>query len=704
MSDPKTNRPITSEDLWAMARVGVPTPAPDGSFAVVPVTTYDMAANKGRTRLWRIPAVDLPPTPLTASDVSSDQPAFSPDGQWLAFVRRKDGEKPQIYRMPLGGGEAEKLTDLPLGAGDPKWFPDGTRVLLVSPVIHQLKPALATPVPDAKAPITTGTPPTATTTAPTESAPPEPETIANTRRLLATREQETVKARVTEDRVFRFWDRWLTGGEVPHLFAIDIESRVLSDLTPDSTHWFDFMEPNGQYDLAPDGSELVFSADSSLAPHQVLNWDLFVVKLSRDADGILRGGVLTNITKDNPGNDVKPRYSPDGASILYGRDTDLYFYADRVRLARYDVTTGRHEVLTEEWDRSLAGWDWHPDGSSIWITAEQEGRQALFTMPPRPTGEPTILVKGGVVSGAAPARDGRLWYQYQDHSHPVELHVLDKPGGTPRKRTCFNDERLSALDFGRVEANTFQGADGAPVQMYLIYPPGFDPSKKYPLVHVIHGGPHGISGDQFHWRWNGHLFAAPGYVVAMVNFHGSTSWGQAFAASITGDHPTKPFADIMAATDEILKLGFIDEGRMAAAGGSYGGYLVTWIAGHTDRFACLVNHAGVYDLHAQYASDVSQGRAMAYGGEPWNGIENIDRASPARFASGFNSPMLVLHGDNDYRVPATQGLEVYGVLKAKGVPARLVSYPDENHWILQPRNSRHWYGEVHAWLARFLNP
>lgn len=704
MSESKQRRPITSEDLWSMARVGAPTPSPDGTFALAPITTYDMAANKGRTRLWRVPLAELPPTPLTAPEVSSDQPAFSPDGQWLAFVRRKDGEKSQIYRMPLGGGEAEKLTDLPLGAGDPKWFPDGKRLVFVSSVIM---PAIATSVADAG---TTGstqataTRPPAVPPSTSAPSPPEPGSITTTRQLLAARELETVKARVTEDRVFRFWDRWLTGGEVPHLFAIDLDTRVLSDLTPDSKHWFDFMDPNGQYDLAPDGSELTFSADSSPAPHQVMNWDLFTVSLALDAGGVTRGGPIRNITKDNPGNDLKPRYSPDGRSILYGRDTDLLFYADRVRLARYDRKSGSHDVLTEAWDRSAAAWDWSADGESIWITAEHEGRQSIFTMPAAPTAQPSLRVQGGTAGGVAPAADGRVWFQLQDLSHPPELFVLDPSGDAPRQRTHVNDERLAALDFGRVEDKTFRGAGDASVQMYLIYPPGFDPTKKYPLVHVIHGGPHGISGDQFHWRWNGQMFAAPGYVVAMVNFHGSTSWGQEFAASIVGDHPTKPFADIMAATDDVLALGFIDETRMAATGGSYGGYLVTWIAGHTDRFKALVNHAGVYDLHGQYASDVSQGRALAYGGEPWDGIENIDKSSPARFASGFNTPMLVLHGDNDYRVPATQGLEVYGVLKAKGVPARLVSYPDENHWILQPRNSRHWYGEVHAWLARFLKP
>jgi dipeptidyl aminopeptidase/acylaminoacyl peptidase len=246
------------------------------------------------------------------------------------------------------------------------------------------------------------------------------------------------------------------------------------------------------------------------------------------------------------------------------------------------------------------------------------------------------------------------------------------------------------------------GADGDPVQMYVVLPPGYEPSKRYPLVHVIHGGPHGISADSFHFRWNLQCFAAPGYVVAAVNFHGSTSWGQAFAASILGEQGDRPLVDIERASDALIGAGLVDGARMATAGGSYGGYLVCWIASQTGRYRCAVNHAGVYDLLAEYASDVTQGRHVAYGGEPWDRIDRIDRNNPARFARGFTTPMLILHGERDYRVPHTQALAVYNVYKAKGETARLVFFPDENHWILKPRNSIVWNREVHEWLRRHL--
>ena len=261
---------------------------------------------------------------------------------------------------------------------------------------------------------------------------------------------------------------------------------------------------------------------------------------------------------------------------------------------------------------------------------------------------------------------------------------------------------MSRFATGEVREMSFEGAKGETVQMFVVLPPGADTSKKLPLVHVIHGGPHGISPDAFHPRWNAQLFAAPGYVAALVNFQGSTSWGQDFAQRIQGAWGDRPFEDVMRATDVLIASGLVDERRMAATGGSYGGYMAAWIEGHTDRFRCIVNHAGVYDTLSQYASDVSQGRDRSFGGEPWDGIEKITEWNPAHAAQGFNTPMLVLHGERDYRVPVTQGLECYGVLKAKGVPARLVYFPDENHWVLKPRNSVFWYREVHAWLERFL--
>jgi len=380
---------------------------------------------------------------------------------------------------------------------------------------------------------------------------------------------------------------------------------------------------------------------------------------------------------------------------------DPHFYADKVRLVRYDRTARTHKVLTEEWDRSAAAWEFAPDGA-LALEAEDRGRIHLYALAPA-GGTPRLIREGGAATGLCVTGDGTLVFGLQTLSAPAEVAACRIDGSEFRFLTAFNRDLLSEIAFGEVREVEFEGADGRRVQMFVTLPPGFDPKKKWPLIHVIHGGPHGISGDLFHYRWNPQLFAAPGYVVATVNFHGSTSFGQDFAACIQGGHGDKPFTDIMRATDALLETGFIDQRRMAATGGSYGGYLVCWIAGHTDRFCCLVNHAGVFDLLAEYASDVTEGRHQAYGGEPWDRLEAIDRWNPARFARGFTSPMLVIHGERDYRVPHTQALAVYNVYKAKGLDARLVFFPDENHWVLKPRNSLLWNREVHAWLERYLN-
>ncbi len=654
-------RRLTPEDLWRFQRVGAPVPSPDGSLLAVPVSAYDIEENRGTQRIWIVPAGGGDPRPLTTADAANREPAFSPDGRRLAFVRGEGEEKPQIHVIPLDGGEAERVTDLPLGASDPRWLPDGRRIAFVAPLL---------------------------------SGAPTPE---GTRELLARRAADPVKVHVTEDRLYRFWDRWLTGGERPHLFVLDLATRALTDLTPAGTGWFDFMEPSGQYDVAPDGAEIAFAADSSPPPHARTRWAIYTV----DTTG--KGDVRCLTPEGTPPDSadcIRPRYAPDGASILYGMRRDPFFYADRVRLVRYDRATGTHEVLTEPWDRSPSSWEFGP-GGALYLLAEEEARQRLFALDPA-TRTPRRLTEEGWVSGIAPARTGRLFFTLQTLQDPAEVAGCATDGTDLCALTRFNAALVSEIAWGEVREVEFAGAGGDRVPMFLVLPPDFDPSRKWPLLHEIHGGPHACTGDNFHYRWNAQLFAAAGRVVACVNFHGSTSFGQQYAICIQGAHGDRPLTDILKATDALLDMGFIDGTRMAAAGGSYGGYLVCWIASQTDRFGCLVNHAGVFDLLAQYGSDVTEGRHQAYGGEPWDRIEAIDRWSPARFTKGFTTPMLVLHGERDFRVPHTQALNVYNVYKAKGLEARLVFFPDENHWVLKPRNSLLWNREVEAWLTRHL--
>ncbi len=654
MAADKTKRPLTVEDIWAVRRVGMPDATADGSVIVTPVSSFSMEDNKGTSRLYRLDLKGGDPVPLTAEGNSSSSPALDHDGTRVVFVRSQPDGPAQIAILPLNGGEAEILTDFPLGVADPRFLPDGHRIVFVGFLY-------------ADAP-----------------------TLEGTRARKKERDEDPVKAHITEDRVYRFWDEWLTDGKVPHLFVMDLRTRAVTDLIPDSTRWFDFMDHSGRYGISPDGTEIAFSANASAPPHDQLNWDIFTVPVD--------GGEVVNLTQQNPCDDLQPRYSPDGRFIVYGMQRDPKNYADRVRLVAYDREQRTHTVLTEDWDRSAGTWVFTRD-NELALLAEDNGRSALYRMAVTP-GEPELVLHGGTFGGLLPLDDGSFLVARQDMSTPTEVHRVHGASSTPI--THFNDALMSEVALGEVRDISVAGSDGKPVQAWVVLPPGFDDSRKWPLVNVIHGGPHGITGDLFHFRWNLQLMASPGYVVVAPNFHGSTSWGQEFTNSIHGGWGDKPYRDVMAATDHLINEGYIDSTRMAAAGGSYGGYLVGWIAGQTDRFACLVNHAGVNDLLAEYASDVTQGRDLAMGGEPWDRIEPMDAMNPVRFASGFKSPMLVIHGEKDYRVPVTQGLAMYNIYKAKGVPARLVYFPDENHWVLKPRNAQLWYREFFAWLDRWF--
>jgi len=698
-----TKRPITVEDLWALPRVGAPVPSPDGKHVIVPVTTYSMEANEGTTRLWLVPsdAVEAgtgvpndPARPLTTAESSSTQAAWSPDGRRIAFVRKPGGgsggataaggpsaktrpqytDLPQLHVIAVDGGEAERLTDLRFGAADPRWFPDGRRVAFIAEVY-------------ADAP-----------------------SIEATAKRAKERNDDPVKAAVTEDRFYRYWDHWLTEGKIHHIFVIDLETRAIVDLTPDSRRLFDPDDPTGHYRISPDGRQIAFSAVRSEPPHDPLLVGVFTVEVASP-------GKVTPLTAspDYQADAAHPVYSPDGRWIVFGMQRELDFYADKVRLVAYERATRRATVLTEDWELSADHWtfgDGAEDAKSmrIYVNADIEGRIGVFTLDlqdalKKPAARiPQEVARGGCFSAVRIAA-GRAFAGLSSLREPPEAVAFDLRGRHAhkvRRLTAFTRSLMASIEVSGVEEWILTGARGHPVQMFLVLPPGRKSVRKAPLVHMIHGGPHAAFHDEWHWRWNAQAFAAPGYLVALVNFHGSTGWGQKFTASILGRWGDQPYKDIMAATDFLIDRGLADPKRMAVTGGSYGGYLVAWIASQTGRFAAAINHAGVCDFQTQYASDVTQGRARSMGGEPWANVEGMDRYNPMRSASGFRTPMLVIHGEKDYRVPHDQGIAIYNVYKAMKLPARLVYYPDENHWILKPRNSRLWYGEVLSWLDRWI--
>jgi dipeptidyl aminopeptidase/acylaminoacyl peptidase len=650
-------KPFTVDTMWAAHRVGTPVLTPDGRQAIFTLGTYDGDENRMLTDLWIVPVAGGAPRQLTTHRAADGAPDVSPDGTRLAFVSKRDADKAaQLYVLPLAGGEPERITDLPMDVASPRFLPDGKRVVFASHVVAGA------------------------------------ETPEETKKALEAREKNKVKARVTENRLYRFWDRWLTDEEYPHLFVVDLATRKVTDLLPGSRRLFGLQGGEASFDVSPDGATIAFEAQGAEPPYAALNTDVFVVPTA--------GGAVRNLTASNPANDSDPVWSADGKTLAYGVERKADGWPDQTRLGLLDVASGKSTVLTEAFDASAAGWQWLP-GGLIAFQAELRGRTSLYVVPTA-GGTPQLVHRGGAVAGIAAAPDGTIVFQRADLNRPPDLAVVRPDGSGFRYLTSANEQLMSEAALGPVEEMTFKGAGDDEVQMFVVYPPGFVKTQKYPLVQLVHGGPVGTFGDAWSFRWNPHAFAAPGYVVALVNFHGSSSFGQKWIDSILGAHADQPFTDVMKATDHLIAQGYVDEKRMAAAGGSYGGFLVNWIAGHTDRFKALVSHAGVYDLLGQSASDSTYGRHHSYGGYPFTNLANVERQSPNRFAAGFKTPMLVLHGERDYRVPVTQGLELYGVLTAKGVPARLVYYPDENHWVLKGANSKHWYGEVLGWLERWL--
>lgn len=639
-------RPITAADLWNLARVGGPASARQA--AVVPVTTYD-ESNESLTRLWLVER-DGTRRPLTATTSANSAVV---EGDHLAFVRNVD-DRPQLWTMSLSGGEAAPLTDWPLGITAPVWVPGGETLLGLGKVVRD-DPSR-------------------------EGAEAHVET--------QTTRQANVH--VTEDRYYRYWDTWLTDGTGLHLFAIDVATGEIRDLTPEADfNWTMPSTGNPADDIAvsPDATTVAFAAAERLAEPR-FSWRIHRVPL----DGSNTPEVLT---AGNPGDDRKPVFSPDGSTLVYGASEELDYYLSPVTLRAIDLSSGDDQALTDGWDLQPGFWTFSPSGTLL-VTAEQRGRVDLFAVGPD---GPNELATPNTVTRPAPDSDG-VWLVHQSLLEPPSLARLDDAGF--RIVADFNTEILSELDLGSVEEIEVTGADGTQIQTLMVYPPRFDATRQWPLVHMIHGGPHGVFGDMWHFRWCAPLFAAPGYVVALVNFHGSSSFGHDFAKSIHGAWGDKPATDVLAATDEILQRGFVDQNRMAITGGSYGGYLTAWLATQTDRFACAIAHAAVTNQGSMWATDHTYGLPRARGAAVWEDPDRVARWSPSHHYAGYVTPTLVIHGERDYRVPVGQGLELYGVLKAKGVPARLVYYPEENHWILSRANSLVWYDEVHSWLDRWL--
>jgi dipeptidyl aminopeptidase/acylaminoacyl peptidase len=651
-------QPYTADAMWRLKRLADPAISPDGRIAVVPVTSYDIAENKADTDLWLVPTKPGRARQLTSGEASDTSPAWSPDGQFIAFVsKRGDDEQPQLYVIPVDGGEARRITNVPTGVIGPKWFPDSKRIAFLSQVWTDLK------------------------------------TWEEMGRRMKERAEPKMSAQVwTKPRVSH-WDRFLDERET-HVFAVSISGGDPTPLTLGSGFSLDVGEPDSSsYDISPDGTELAFAADvdsTGIDP----NFDVFVMPID--------GGTPTNLTADNPGDDMSPLYSPDGRLLAFRRQVVKGFYADRARLMLFDRRTRSTRGLTDDWDRSADGLVWSPESDALFGAIDDAGTRRIYRFDVS-GGSPRAVTRDASFSSLAVAGSGPVIVGLrQSFTEPPTLVSIIARNGSATKLSDFNDAALAKLTQGRYERVTYKGANDEDVQMWIVYPPNFTPEKRWPLYLLLHGGPHNAMTDGYQWRWNAQVFANWGYVTAWHNFHGSSGFGQAWADSITKEWGELPYTDTIKAAEWFAAQPWIDSERMAAGGGSYGGYLASYLLGREHPFKTLVAHAAVYNSYTQYASDY--GAEKKRYGEFWEDFERFERNSPHMSAGNFKTPTLVIHGQRDLRVPVNHGLELFNTLQVRGVPSKFVYFPDENHWVLKPQNSLFWYETKRQWLEQYVTP
>ena len=655
-SAPAAPHPITFDDFARIQRVSDPQLSPDGKWIAYAVTTANLETNQLESNLWLVEVKGGTPKQLTQTG-QDKSPRWSPDGSRLAFLSTRSG-KSQIFLLPMQGGEPRQLTNMPNAVDILKWSPNGTTIAFTSATDPR---CTAKPCgPDSKI------------------------------------------ARVYERWPYWLWTRWLDGKR-SHLFVISTDGQ---GAPKDMTSELDYDVPRvdmtdgslkvADINFSPDSKEICFTASPQGEETGDQYADLFVLALAEHR--------MKRITV-NRYNDVSPIYSPDGAFIAY-RAQLAAGTAARYHIMLYDRHTEAVRDLTETFDRSVSELQWAGDGSTIYFTAENETLQPIYAVGVRGGGAPRKVVDGfnGELSSGDQGRT--LLFTRTSTTKPAEIFVSSAKAAPPQQITHHNDALLSELDMSSAQTTHFQSGDAAAVQALLVRPPGFSAGRKYPMVVLLHGGPHTMWGNTWSYRWNPQMFAAPGYVVLMINRRGSSGYGQKFTDEVVTDWGGKAYVDIMSGLDATLReFSFIDGARVAAAGASYGGYMADWLATHTGRFKAIVSHAGVFDMTSMYATDIPWFSEFEMHGTPWDAQQTYRQWSPAASADAlgkFRTPVLVTAGEKDYRVPVTQSLELFSTLQRQGVPSKLVVFPDEGHWILKPKDSQVWYQVVLDWLATYL--
>ncbi len=663
-----SGRPITFEDFVSIPGVSDPQLSPDGTQLLYAVRTADVTANKRTTRTFIMPVAGGVAKQFPDATTNVNEARWSPDGKSVAYVTGS-----QLWMAAASGSDKHQLTTINGGASGPIWSPNGDRIAFTSAVYADCK-----------------------------------DDACNVGRAKEA-DSSKVKAHIANNLLYRHWTAY-SDGTRSHLYTVAASGGGPVDLTAGAD--YDVPPPpfggSEAYAWSPDGREIAYSAkDQRQADAWTTDLNVYVVP----ADG---RGAAEVITAANRGADQNPVYSPDGRFIAYQSLARAGFEADRGRLMLYDRTAKTSRELLPAWDRTADGYAFAPDMKSMYVATLDRGRDKLFRVNldarGMAAGPPTVAIGDRNNSAFTWSRDGRVVAWQRDAAdRPSEVYVARLTANgmdAARQLTHETDAKIAGLALRPLEEFWYVGAGGDSVQGFVMKPPQYVAGKKYPTVVLIHGGPQGAFIDNWHGRWNYAMFAAPGNAIMFVNPRGSTGYGQRFVDEVSKDWGGRAYEDIMKGVDAATaRYGFIDSTRLAAAGGSYGGYMVNWINGHTNRFKAIVSHAGVFNLEAMYgATEEIWFPEWEFGGAYWDATasaEQYRKWSPHLFANHMNTPTLVVHGEMDYRVPYTEGLSLFTALQRRGVPSRLVVFPDEGHWIAKPQNQRLWWREVNDWITHY---
>jgi dipeptidyl aminopeptidase/acylaminoacyl peptidase len=651
--------PFGVHDMLAMDRISDSQVSPDGRWIAFNVRETDLEANRGRTDIWLVGTDGQGLRRLTSHPAADFNGRWSPCGQWIFFLSTRSGSS-QVWRIKVDGGEAEQVTRLPLDVGGLLVSPAGGTLAVTMEVFPGMSPEATAAKLDATA-------------------------------------KDKATGRIYERIFVRHWDTWADGRR-SHLFVVPAHGGEAKDLMPAMDADTPSKPFGGPEEIAftPDGKGLVFTAkDVGREEAWSTDFDLYYVPV----DGSAAPRVLTEA---NQAWDTTPAFSPDGKTLAYLAMSRPRYEADRFRIVLRSWPDGEPRVLTEAWDYSVASFCWTPDGKRILATAPDKGQTSLFAIDAA-TGKAEKLVGQGTVAAFAPAGEG-IVFERNDLKSPAEIYVI-APGAKERAVTSINAAKVAAARVGDAEQYTFKGWNNETVYGIIVKPVDLDPAKKYPVAFLIHGGPQGSFGNNFHYRWNPQAYAGAGYAAVMVDFHGSTGYGQAFCDAIRGDWGGKPLEDLKKGLAAALaKYPWLDGTRVGALGASYGAYMINWIAGNwSDRFKCLIAHDGNLDERAAYfETEELWFPEWDHMGTPWDNPRSYEKHNPANFVKNWKTPMLVVHGGQDFRIVDAQGLGSFNVLQRRGIPSKLLYFPDENHWVLKPANSILWHDTVIGWLDEWL--